>query len=244
MERDRLIALAPQYYTIAICAFFDRTDVASSNTVWNNARLENGPVFWRTLEMLVEMQMLTAVKDDFGPPIYKRAPNFEKEWNKLKETPDTPYSRYALDPQSALWIIAALENVHEALKKQKIKEEDLKKPDAEWEPLPIERQDPKLQKATKELDQTIAAVEADNGYSATLPEERAFVVENLKEATERLKKEDAISYAYLKRKVIDVLDVLIRRFGKAAVGLTAQAARAALFDWLKELGGKMLHWIM
>ena len=102
----------------------------------------------------------------------------------------------------------------------------------------------KLEKATEELDKTIAAVEADNGYNATLPEERTYVVENFKEAASRLKKDDTISYAYLKRKVIDVLDVVIGRFGKAAVGLTAQAARAAIFEWLKEIGEKVLHWIV
>jgi hypothetical protein len=185
--------------------------------------------------------MLVATKDEFGPTIYTRTAKFGPEWNALKKLPDTPYSRFALDPQRAEWIIAALDRVNKALEEQKIKTEDFIKPEAEWEPLPVDRKNPKLEKATEELDKTIAAVEGDNGYSATLPEERTYVVENLKEAANRLKKDDAISYAYLKRKVIDVLDVVIARFGKAAVGLTAQAA---IFDWLKELGEKVLHWIV
>ena len=101
----------------------------------------------------------------------------------------------------------------------------------------------KLKKVTDELEKTIEAAEADNGYAANLPEEKAFVVENLKNAVEKLKTDNSISYAYLKRKVIDTLDILIHRFGPASLGLVAQAARAALFDWLKEIGGKALHWL-
>lgn len=110
-------------------------------------------------------------------------------------------------------------SVNKALQEQKIIAEDFVKPDAEWEPLPLDRTNPKLQKATKELDQTIQGVEGDNGYSATLPDERAFVLESVKEASNRLKKEDAISHAYIKRKVIDVLDILIRRYVTAALAL-------------------------
>jgi hypothetical protein len=244
MERDRLIELAPQYYTIAICAYFERNDVASSNTIWATTNARNSPVFWRALELLVERKMLTAVKDDFGPTIYQRTASFAKDWDELQKQPDTAYSRYALDPLGGQWINTAMEAVNKALEEHKIKAEDLTKPDAEWEPLPLDRQSPKLEKATKQLDETIAVVESDNGYAATLPEERAYVVENLKEASERLKTQNEISYAYLKRRVIDVLDILIRKYGKAAMGVTAQAARAAIFDWLKELGEKALHWIM
>jgi hypothetical protein len=69
------------------------------------------------------------------------------------------------------------------------------------------------------------------------------VVDSLKAANTKLKTDDAISFAYLKRKAIDALDILIRRFGTASVGLVAQAARAAIFDWLKSIGGNILHWL-
>jgi hypothetical protein len=58
-----------------------------------------------------------------------------------------------------------------------------------------------------------------------------------------LKTEDSISYGYLKRKAFDALDIVIRRFGPASLGLVAQAARAALFDWIKEIAGKAIHWL-
>jgi hypothetical protein len=96
-----------------------------------------------------------------------------------------------------------MQSVNKALKEQDIKPEEFTKPDAEWEPLPVERTSSKLQKATEELERTIEAAEADNGYAANLPEEKAFVVENLKNAVEKLKTKDSISYGYLKRKAIE-----------------------------------------
>jgi hypothetical protein len=244
MERSRLIQLAPDYYTIAICNFFDGRDVASSNTIWTNTKILHSPLFWYVLNSLVAKNMLAAIKDDFGPTIYRRTPTFRDQWKALQIKEDTPYSRFALDPQRESWINTALEAVNKELETQKIKTEDFQKPDAEWEPLPVERSNAKLKAATEKLDETIDAVEADNGYSATLPEEKTYVVENLKDGSSKLKEEDAISYAYLKRKVLDPLDILIRRFAGAAVGLVAQAARQAILEWLKDLGQTVLHWIV
>jgi len=245
MERSRLLELAPDYYTIAICNYFSKpaNSVASTHTVWGNGGIKNWPLFTHVFKTLVQKGMLKKDEDDFGPTIYIRTDKFEPEWAALKKREGTPYSRFSLDPQREVWLNAALENVNKALEEQKITAKDLEKPEAEWEPIPVDRADPRLQLVTSELDKTIAAVEADNGYNATLPEEKAFVVDSLKSANEKLKKDDAVSYGYLKRKAIDVLDVLVRRFGKASVGLAAQAARAAIFEWLKGLGADILHWL-
>jgi hypothetical protein len=247
MDRSRLIELAPQYYKIAICNFMltSAPNIASSNTLWDSLpRNTNAPVFWRVLRELVDSKILDAIPDDFGPTLYRVTPNLRPTFETMQKVEGTPAHRWSMDPQRMVWLAAALQRVNSALEEQKIKNEDFQKPDAEWEPLPIERSDPKLQKVTAELDKTIEAVEADNGYSATYPEEKAFVADSLKAATEKLKRDNSISYAYLKRKAIDALDILIRRFGPASVGLIAQAARAALFDWLKSAGGKLLHWLV
>jgi hypothetical protein len=251
MERNRLIELAPQYYMLGICDFLGQgifNEVASSNTLWDQCegvgRSERSSwVFWKTLEILVERRMVEQITDDFGPPLYKRTEQFTPAWEAMKKVAGSPASKFAIDPNRKSWLSTALENVNKACLEHKLISEDFKNPDAEWEPIPVDRTSSEFKKVTDTLDETIKAVEQDNGYNATLPEEKAFVVDNLKDAAQRLKKEDAISYAYLKRKAIDVLDVLIRRFGGASVGLAAQAARAAIFDWLKEAAGKALHWL-
>jgi hypothetical protein len=248
VERNRLIELAPKYYQLAFCAFFSKGNnkIASSMTLWQQAGSDHNATFWHALNGLVEKGILEVIRDDFGPPLYRKTDAFEAQWKEIKNKsqPDTPAFKYNLDPNGEVWLTTAMQAVNKALKEQDIKPEEFGKPDAEWEPLPVERTNAKLKKATEELEKTIEAAEADNGYAANLPEEKAFVVENLKNAVEKLKTENSISYAYLKRKAIDALDTLIRRFGKASLGLVAQSARAALFDWLKEIGGKALHWLI
>jgi Skp family chaperone for outer membrane proteins len=201
-------------------------------------------VFWHALHILVDKKMLEQITADFGPPLYRRTETFPPEWEEMKKQDRSPAYKFALDPQRTAWLANALLAVNNACDEQKITQEDFLKPEAEWEPIPIDRTDPKLQKVTEAIDKAIQAVEEDNGYNATMPEEKAFVVDSLKAATEKLKKDNAISYAYLKRKAIDTLDILIRRFGKGSVGLVAQAARAAIFDWLKDIGSQLLHWII
>jgi hypothetical protein len=245
VERNRLVELAPQYYQIGICAVFAKgSKIASSNTLWSDINANHSPTFWHTLNLLVENNLVEVIKDDFGPPLYRKTDKFDAKWKEIKDRPDTPAFRYNLDPKGDVWLTQAIQSVNKALKDQDVKPEDFSKPDAEWEPLPVERSNPKLQKATAQLEKTIEAAEADNGYAANVPEERKLVVENLKDTVEKLKNDDTISYAYLKRQAIDALDMVIRRFGSASLGLAAQAARAALFDWLKEIGKKALHFII
>ncbi len=243
MERDRLVKLAPRYYEIAVCNFFAGTSHGSRQTLGGIGSIE----FWAPLDAalrgLQEKKMLEAIPDDFGPTIFVRTDSFKDQWEEMKKDKTSPCYRYALDPQRDIWLKTALAAVNKAYKEEKIEDKDFLKPDAEWEPIPVDRADPKLQHVTRALEKTIEEVQQDNGYNATLPEEKAFVVDSLKAATEKLKRDDVVSFAYLKRKAIDVLDVIIHRFGTASVGLTAQAARAAIFDWLKSIGGQILHWL-
>jgi hypothetical protein len=253
VERNRLLELAPQYYICAICSYFGRPDnrVASTTTLWNQAGysegraggMKNSPLFWYTLNKLATDGFLDALTDDFGPTIYTRKDEFAAKWAELRKQPGTVYFKWDIDPAGPTWLANALDAVNKALGEQKIVQEDFQKPDAEWEPIPVDRGNPKLQAATEALQKTIEAVEQDNGYNATLPQEKSFVVDSLKEVEQKLQKSDEISFAYLKRKAIDALDILIRRFGTASVGLAASAARAAIFDWIKEAGGKFLHWL-
>jgi len=245
MDRKRLIELAPQYYIIAIYNYFIKEEVFSASTdeIWYKIRGSNRPVFKNALRFLVANKMLDEFVDDFGPTVYQRTPGYSKAFELLSKTPKTPYYNYSLDSDGAAWIRSAMDKLDTALMNEPIEDVDFQNPDLEWEPLPVERDNPKLQIATKKLDEAIAAIDADNGYNATLPEEKAYVAENLKDAANKLKREDTISYAYLKQKVIDPLGSVIRRFGKAAVGLAAKVAKDAILEWLKEIGLNILHWL-
>lgn len=246
MERGRLVELAPQYYACAICAYIDKDEnkIVSSNTLWNSVTgMKHGPTFWHVLNKFVEKKMLQAVPDDFGPTIYIRTDGFSAAWQEMRKQPNSPYYKWDIDPQGHVWLVNALESVNKALEDQKIKREDFAKPDLEWEPIPVDRKDPKLQAATGALDKTIQEVQQDNGYTANVPGERDFVLDSLKTGVEKLKKDDSISFAHLRRTIIEPLTMIINRFGKAALGLTASAARQALFEWLKSRSADLIHWL-
>jgi len=108
----------------------------------------------------------------------------------------------------------------------------------DWEPLPVERDDPQLKQAIVALDAAITEIESDNGYSATEPDERNAVVSSLKTASEALKTQSQIYYFQFRSLIWEPLVKAGKRFGNAATGLSIQAAKEALKevfkDWIKD----------
>ncbi|MDZ4366456.1 MAG: hypothetical protein U0987_05430 [Afipia sp.] len=108
--------------------------------------------------------------------------------------------------------------------------------EADWEPIPLNRDDTKLKDAISALDRVAEELRGDNGYATANPEEKAFVRDKLSAVTKRLKEETYISWMYLNEFAIKPLRILIDRFGGAAIGLAAVAAKEAIKDWLKKKG--------
>lgn len=143
------------------------------------------------------------------------------------------------------WLIEALRAVNDTYDQLGIKVSDFEPSEFDyWEPLPIDREEPHLRSAIEKLDEAIEQVRADNGYSSTVPEERAYVLEKLSALSKRLKTEATISWMYLNEFGLKPLGQLTKRFGKAAVGLAAVAARDSLLAWLKAFGAKALDFLM
>jgi hypothetical protein len=109
-------------------------------------------------------------------------------------------------------------------------------PHDEWEPLPLERDDPLLQKTVDAVDDTIEKVRSDNGYASNRPEEREYVLDGLSAFSKRLKEAASISLGYLKRYAVGPLRTLLTRFKDNAVGLAASVAKEALREWLRKKG--------
>jgi hypothetical protein len=90
VERNRLIEFAPQYYQAAFCVFFSKANnkVASSVTLWSEAKADHGPTLWHALNVLVDKGMLGVIPDDFGPPIYSIKPTLSlRNGQKSKNSP-------------------------------------------------------------------------------------------------------------------------------------------------------------
>jgi hypothetical protein len=105
-----------------------------------------------------------------------------------------------------------------------------------WSPIPLERDDPKQASALRALERAIEEIRGGNGYAATAPEEKAFVQDKLLAVTKRLKEDSQISWMYLSEFAFKPLGIIIKRFGGAAVGVAAVAAKEALVSWLKSKG--------
>jgi hypothetical protein len=115
--------------------------------------------------------------------------------------------------------------------------------EAQWEPIPLDRADNKQEAAIKALDKIIEDLRSDNGYASSNPEEKAFVQEGLSATSKRLKEDTQTSWMYIREFALKPIQILIKRFGVAAIGLAASAAKEALLVWLKSKGVNFLDGI-
>jgi hypothetical protein len=75
------------------------------------------------------------------------------------------------------------------------------------------------------------------------PEERDYVLDRLSTLSKKLKEASSTSFAFVKRNGFEPLSILLKRFGPAAIGLVATAAKEALREWLRQKGITFLDWL-
>ncbi len=257
MERARFIEIAPFYYAAAIATFFKSSNAPiTESTLLGHFYLPNEDDPWgggnflehtvlreKAFQILLERGFLTEVSDEFGPTIYGRADTLDDAWEAAVKDQGLPFMKCALaDGQE--WVKHALVKVNVEYSQLNISEEDFVAPDLEWTPLPVERADPKLQAAIENLDHLIEEVRSNNGYTASEPKEREYVLEALGTVSEKLKSDTTTSIGFLRKFAFEPLSALIRRFKDAAIGLAAQATRSAIVAWLKNLELNGLHHLL
>jgi len=203
--------------------------------------LRHDALLSRGVEIAENLGLIVIVRDEFGPDIIKRASDFWGAWREVVENEYAPFSKYALAGDDGYnWLRRALASVNENFDRLNIQEGDFVKTDDEWTPIPLDRADQKLQEATEALEATIEELRKDNGYGATYPEEKTYVLEKLESAHKRLKEDAQISWMYLKNFAFEPLGRIAKRFGQAAIGLIAASAKEALKSWLKSKGVNFL----
>ena len=62
----------------------------------------------------------------------------------------------------------------------------------------------------------------------------------LSEAAKKLKTDTTVSRGFINRKIIYPLGRIIVRFGKASLGVLAEAAKQAFLEWLRKKGINLL----
>jgi hypothetical protein len=183
------------------------------------------------IAFLADRDILTIIADDFGPDLYSKGVNFDDGCIALTADRSLPFYKCNLDTGEQ-WLREALRSVNTKYRDLRIGPNDFAKPDIEWEPLPIDRNDPTVKHLTNELDKTAELVRADNGYNATLPEERELVLESLESASNKLKKSNTISWGYIEKNILEPTGRLLRRFKDTAIGIASAGVRAALETWI------------
>jgi hypothetical protein len=252
MNKTRFIEVAPIYYALAIFVHFKkRGGVAYRYEIENDFTLETendveyllekGPVFDKAIEWLADLKVIDPLLDDFGPAIYKMTDTADQTWEQLAGDRSLPFYKYSSVRNENNWLNSALGKLNATYDELQILAIDFENPEAEWEPLPLDRDDKNLQAAIASLDEVIRQVRSDNGYSATLPEERDYVLTGLGNTLQTLKESTSTSVAYLKRYALEPIGILLQRFKSAAIAIAASAAKEALIDFLKEHGVKFLN---
>ncbi len=201
MDRSRFIQTSPSYYTLAIALFFLDNDSASKNKIIGEYRyrdefdeksifrLRDNGLLQISLKRLIDYGLIETIEDDFGPQIIVKSPDFDRAWEVLAKSEPGSFGNYIrLGKEGFVWLLSALDRLNELYDEFGIVDEDYSDPDREWTPLPLDRQSSELLDAISRIDQTIDQVEGDNGYAAHLPEERAYVLDTLKQTSSKLKR--------------------------------------------------------
>ena len=245
MDKTAFITEAPQYYSLAIMAYLGLVRGAVTHLQLRGhyfdadigrSYLNRDRLFELALTWLSQKGMIDVTPDPFGSPIIAPSADFDVHYKELLKDRNFPLYKYEMIERNQSWLHDALRNLDHTFALLDITDEDFERPDTEWEPLPLEREDPQLQKIIETVDDTVEKVRVDNGYAANLPEERKFILDNLSALSKRLKESSTISFAYLKQFAFSPLSKLLKRFKDHAIGFAAFAAKEAFREFLRKRG--------
>lgn len=239
MDKRQFIKRAPEYYALGLAVVLKETEGKAqtledlSKQVANVLSFE--PLALAGMKILADAGVVEVIPDDFAPTTYVASEELA-DW--MEEGGNSSlFVKFERTGNSRVWLLAALRSVNDEYLKLEITRDDFDPAieDKEWEPIPLDRSDEKLKVAITKIDEAIQVIEGDNGYAANVPGEREYVVSSLKLISGQLKVETQIYWMYVKNFALDPLVTVAKRFGKAATGLAAAIARAAIIDWLKDV---------
>ena len=250
MDKSRFVEIAPIYYALAIAItlkgnLWDKpmseVEILARFTVPDGSGdpesgycyLSREILFQKAVRWLSEKALIETVEDEFGPPIYAVLNQWTEAYEELKKDRNLPFFKYSSLSDGASWLREALSTLDRTYAELNIQDSDFDNPNEEWLPLPLDRDDPRLQAAIRALDDTIEHVRADNGYNVNLPGERNYVLEGLTNVSRTLKEASFTSAPYIRKYALEPLALLMRRFKDAAISIIASAAKDTLIDYLK-----------
>jgi hypothetical protein len=252
MDKAEFAEKAPLYYAAMMAEALDTrapavlTLVEIQNALGAPNRLFlNRPLVDQAIKLLSDEGALTVIKDDFGEDLFAPSNTLYRWYRDLAPQRFSLFRKLWMVGDKKAWLLSAVQKVNEQYDNLKMKAEDFApfNVETEWEPIPLDRSDESLQSATEGVDAAIEAIEGDNGYAVHAPRERKYVLFNLKNFSKVLKEQSQIYWMQLRTFALEPLARVIKRFGPAATGVVASAAKAAILDWLKKNFAKALDWL-
>jgi hypothetical protein len=271
MDRETFLALAPEYYMLALFIHFEfprdlhgESSLARDFAVndedgeWHDF-VESVPLRQEALRRLARKGAIRIVPDPFGPTLWHRGPNFETLQEEWEKTPSSVFYKARMSGDRREWLMAALPKVNGTAEDLKITSADYgaaavseftldsfgtvtdKEPVDEWAPITIDQADPVVAEAAKQLNAATEAIEQDNGYSAKHPQERDAVVQDLKGGLEKLKSGE-VSVGWLKR-TVTALKTAGVRFANTVKGQTIDGAMLAIKEVVKAHASHALEYL-
>jgi hypothetical protein len=248
VDKAEFIRIAPTYYYAAVTT-------ALKGGVWGNftfdslrrfygdadeVYLEHQGMIKLALDKLLVEGAISELSDPFGDPLYQKTELFDKVIEKIETDASGPYYKNKTANDRNGWIRGALFKVNAEYRSLGIMPEDFAKelPD-EWAPIQINPSEPAVQEAVRQLHEAATAIEQDNGYAATYPQERDQVVQDLKGGLDKLKS-DAVSIGWLRR-TVNALKTASFRFANTVKGQMIDGALAAVKDVIKHHIGSALE---
>jgi hypothetical protein len=211
--------------------------------------VENAALRAEALRLLGKHGAIQVIEDPFGPTIWQKTDALEDLSDQLETSPASVFFRARVSGDPKGWLYAALQKLNLTADELKVTSADFQQTpmgdftlkatvevkDAEsvdeWAPITIDQTNPAVAEATKQLGAATDAIERDNGYSVTHPQERDAVVGDLKGGLEKLKS-GVVSIGWLRRTAIALKTASVR-FANTAKGQTIDGAMLALKEVVK-----------
>ena len=247
MDKSDFIRIAPTYYHAAIATALEGTWGHFTKNTLRAFYRDGGDVFLEheeliklALNKLISEGAVSELPDPFGEPLYQKTDLFDDVIQMIKADTGGPYFKNKIANDRNEWMRGALYRVNEQYISLSIRSEDLatELPD-EWAPIQINPDEPAIQEAVRQLQEAATAVEQDNGYSATYPQERDQVVQDLKGGLEKLQA-SAVSVGWLRR-TVNALKTASLRFANTTKGEMIDGALTAVKDVIKHHIGSALE---
>jgi hypothetical protein len=244
MDRTEFINLAPEYYMLAIVlycenpdeyysedGFFAKFSITDDDRV-DHCFVEHEALREEALRLLEKHDAIEIIDDHFGPSLWKQGKGYEELEKMLEDSHVSPFHKARKYGDRRRWLLVALKRLNETAFDLNITSADFEGETIdEWEPIAIDQGHASVQEAVQKLQDTTTAIEQDNGYAATYPQERDQVVHDLKGGLEKFKS-DAISVAWVRR-TVEALKRAAIRFANTTKAQMIDGSLAAIKEVIK-----------